>query len=161
MDAKTGKTLWYQPGVSGLCGMASPERSAASEDTSVLCYYDGGERVLTDEGNDYHSSKIMNGTWSAVGIDTTSGKTKWRHRLTNLEKYLDRPKTVGLLMAEEPMSILPLKGGDKSVDSEKGTVTPLEQAVGANLLCTIDRDEYFIYSATLGTGTPTDHKASG
>lgn len=33
--------------------------------------------------------------------------------------------------------------------------------MGENAICSEDREPYFIYSATLGTEVPTEHKASG
>ena len=161
IDANSGEVLWRQPGISRLCGVVSPQGSAAKDDTIVVCYYNSGKQILTDEGEGRYSAHSKGATWSAAAIDTKTGTKKWSHKLTDIYKYFDRLEGAGIPVTEEPMSILPLEGGDQAVNSEDGTVVPLEEVVGGTVLCTVDRDSYYIYSVTLGTQATWDTKASG
>jgi len=161
VDAKSGKVLWRQNGASSMCGLTSEQGSAAPEDTIVLCYYTAGQRKLTDKGNGYYSRSTKGAVWSVAAFDASTGVQKWKHNLSDVYKYDERLNDAGMPITEDPISILPLVGGDKAVHSLDGTVMPLEEAVGKNVLCTVDREEYFVYSATLGTEAPAESKAAG
>lgn len=161
VDAKSGKVLWRQNGASSMCGAASEQGSAAPNYTIVLCYYTAGQRKLTDKGDGYYSISTKGAAWSVAAFEASTGVRKWKHKLSDVNKYAERLREAGMPTTEDPISILPLAGGDKAVHSLDGTVMPLEEAVGNDVLCTLDREAYFVYSATLGTESPSLSKAAG
>lgn len=160
LDANTGRTLWQQKGVATSCGSVMPWKISATGDTVVLCYYDGGKQTLTTTRKDHYRTKTDDLTWKAVGIDSKTGKRKWEYRLSDPLEHSKTNEGAGTPMQNTATSILPLEEGEQVVNNSDGSITPLENAVGANVLCTVERDSYYIYSATLGTKTPGTHKAS-
>lgn len=160
LDAKTGRTLWQLQGIAYGCGDLTGQGFMADEKTAVVCHYDAGTQVLTRKRGRIYA-KTTNVTWTASGIDIKTGARKWRLKLSDPYAYDERLEDAGIPLNRKAMTLLPVAGGDQAVTKEEGRTIALQQVLGETTICRFDRDPYYIYSATLGTTAPWDHKASG
>jgi len=160
LDATSGRELWHQKGVAWSCGAMEGQGMSVKNGILATCYYDSGKQTLTSTRQDRYKSKSEDAAWKVVGIAVRSGKVKWRKRLQDPYEFSKRKEGAGRPFSSDSSWILPTASGDKIVNVA-GEEAPLQDEIGENVLCNVDRDSYYIYSSTLGTEAPWEHKASG